>query len=362
MDKYKKEIMITGVVITGVLFLLGTGISYYFLSYDEFEHKGGTRLVLRVVTVEAITQELDRDALSILHELKSKDISFNSSRRGEGFFIDLIGINPKGEQTVFVFLTNTFGQSYEIHRSITQGKVDFRLSLNESDIRNIRESAVRQTMNTIKRRLSEFGVAKPRMRIQEEDNQEHKDQIIVEFPSVDDPERLKSLIGNTAQLKLCLVKKDGGGPFPSIEAAYEANRDTLDEYQILSYVGDSEQGAPLQYMVVRKDPVITGNDFNKVRSSRDQNGAPAVDFFLKSEGSELFAHVTAEHIGEHLAIIIDEKVYSYPIIQTRISDQGMITGKFTQQEANDLALLLSTGALPASVQILRESYVPPVND
>jgi preprotein translocase subunit SecD len=239
---------------------------------------------------------------------------------------------------------------------------DFQLLLKESNIHNIRESAVRQTMDTIRRRLSEFGIAKPRLRLHDEINQENQDQIIVEFPSVDDPERLKSLIGNTAQLKLCLVKKEGGGPFSSIEAAYEANSGALDEYQILSYIGDSGRGAPAEYMVVRKDPVITGNDFNKVRPSTDSNGRPAVSFFLKAEGANLFSRATADHIGENLAIILDDQVYNYPTIQGQISDEGIITGNFTRQAANDLALLLSTGALPASVQVLQESYVPPVDD
>ena len=362
MDKYKKDILLTGIVIIGILFLLGTGLSYFYLSYDAFEHKGGTRLVIRVVTDEAVTQQLDRNALSILQELKSKDISLDSSLRGEGFSIDVNGINLQERQTALGFLNETFGQSYEIRSMITQGKADFRLSLKESEIHNIRESAVRQTMNTIRRRLSEFGISKPRLRLQDENNRENQDQIVVEFPSVEDPGRLKSLIGNTAQLKICLVKKEGGGPFSSIEDAYEANSEALDEYRILSYIGDPGRGAAPEYMVVRKDPVITGNDFKKVRPSRDSNGNPAVAFYLKSEGSELFARTTSEHIGENLAIILDDKVYSYPTIQARISGEGIITGNFTRQAANDLALLLSTGALPASIQILQESYVPPAGD
>ena len=362
MDKYKKDILLTGIVIIGILFLLGTGLSYFYLSYDEFEHKGGTRLVLRVATDEAVTQKLDRDAFSILQELKSKDISFDSSLRGEGFFIEVNGINLQEEQAVLGFLNKIFGQSYEIRSMIAQGKADFLLSLKESDIHNIREFAVRQTMDTIRRRLSELGISKPRLRLHDENNQENQDQIVVEFPSVDDPGRLKSLIGNTAQFKLCLVKKEGGGPFSSIEAAYEANSEALDEYQILRYVGDSGRGAAPEYMVVRKDPVITGNDFKKTRPSTDKNGRPAVSFFLKAEGANLFSRVTADHIGESLAIILDDKVYNYPTIQARISNEGIITGNFTRQAANDLALLLSTGALPASIQILQESYVPPAGD
>ena len=102
MDKYKKDILLTGIVIIGILFLLGTGLSYFYLSYDAFEHKGGTRLVIRVVTDEAVTQQLDRNALSILQELKSKDISLDSSLRGEGFSIDVNGINLQERQTALL--------------------------------------------------------------------------------------------------------------------------------------------------------------------------------------------------------------------------------------------------------------------
>ena len=319
--------------------------------------QGGIHLVLQVVTDEALNQELDQDARSISQSLKTKEIAFDSSRRGEGFFIQVSGIDSAGEKAAREYLDDTYGRSYEIGSRVTEGKTDYTLSFRKSDIRTTRESTVRQAMETVRRRVDQFGVAEPSLQLYGESGEDIQDQIIVELPGVDDPERVKSLIGETAQLKLSLVKKSEGGPFSSIEAAYEANKDVMDEYQILSYVGDSDRGAAAQYMVIRKDPVITGNDLKKARASSDGNGAPAVSFFLKSEGSELFARATADHIGENLAIVLDDKVYSFPTIKGKISDEGQITGSFTQQEANDLALLLSTGALPASLKILDERSV-----
>jgi preprotein translocase subunit SecD len=319
--------------------------------------QGGIHLVLQVVTDEALNQELDQDALSISQSLKSKDVVFDSSRRGEGLFIEVDGVDEAGEEEASDFLNDTYGRSYDIQSRVTEGKTNFTLSFRESDVRNLRESTVRQAMETVRRRVDEFGVSEPSLQLYGESGGEIQDQIIVELPGVDDPERVKKLLKNTAQLKLCLVKKDGGGPFSSIEAAYEANSEALDDYQILSYIGDSGRGAAPEYMVVRKNPVITGKDLKKARPSTDKNGRPAVSFFLKAEGANLFSRATADHIGENLAIILDDRVYNYPTIQARISDEGIITGNFTQQAANDLALLLSTGALPASLKILDEHSV-----
>ncbi len=319
--------------------------------------QGGIHLVIQVVTDDALNQELDQDALGIAREFKEEDIAFDSSRRGDGYFINVVGVDSAAESGARDLLDDIYGGNYEIRSRVTEGRTDFTLNLRESEIRSMRESTVRQAMQTLRRRVDAFGVSEPSLQLYGESGEDVQDQIIVELPGVDDPDRVKEIIKDTAQLELRLVKKQNGGPFPSIEDAYEANPGVFDEYEILRFARDARGGGPAEYLVVRKDSVITGKDLKKARPSTDSNGAPAVSFFLKSEGADLFERATREHIGDYLAIVLDDEVHSYPQIEATIRDEGIITGSFTQQAANDLALLLSTGALPASLRILDERSV-----
>ncbi len=319
--------------------------------------QGGIHLVVQVVTDDALNQELNQDAGAISRELKSKEIAFDASRRGNGYSIDVTGIDSAAAGEVRDLLNDEYGGSYLVQSKVTEGKTDYTLTLRDAEIRTMRESTVRQAMETLRRRVDAFGVSESSLQLYGESGEDVQDQIIVELPGVDDPERVKEILRDTAQLELRLVKKQNGGPFPSIEAAYEANPGAFDEYDILRVARNAREGGPPEYMVVRKDSVITGKDLKKARPSTDSNGAPAVSFYLKSEGAQLFERATREHIGDNLAIVLDDEVYSYPTINDTIRDQGIITGSFTQQKANDLAMLLSTGALPASLKILDERSV-----
>jgi protein-export membrane protein SecD len=327
---------------------------------DEFERKGGTRLILQIGTNEVVTQELDQVAQNIARDLKSKKIAFDSSKRGNGFVINVSGI----DSTFFVeaedYLQNVFKQNYDIQSKIAEGRTDFTLVLQEAQIRAIRESTVRQAMETLRRRMTEMSLSNPRVRLSDKNNQGIKDQIIVEFPDVDGPERVKALLSNTAQLTVCLVHDKYNAPFSSLESAVNTLGKIPEGYQLLPY-GVADRNSPAQFILVRIDPVITSKDIKTARGSMDQNGSPAISFFLTADGGDRFAQATSEHIGRKLAIVLNGTVYSAPTINEKIGSEGMINGKFTQQAAEDLALLLRSGALPASVRILQEIHVPPAD-
>jgi preprotein translocase subunit SecD len=320
--------------------------------------KGGIHLVLRVVTDDALNQELLQDADRISQELKSKSIPFASSKKGNGYGIDIAGVDPANANTVRTYLDSLYGLKYNVRSGISDEKTNFVLTLASSYIRDTRESTVRQALETIRRRVDALGVTEPTLQIYGGSGQEVQDQIIVELPGIDDPDRVKGLIENTAQLKLCLVKKENGGPFQTIESAVSENGGRIpDEYEVLVYRDDSEDQVRLEYLVVNKTPVITGKDLKTARRGPDSNGAPAVNFFLTSDGARLFGDATGKHVGERLAIILDNRVNSAPVIHSKIDAEGIIQGSFTVQAAEDLALLLRSGALPASLQILEERGV-----
>jgi preprotein translocase subunit SecD len=319
--------------------------------------KGGIHLVLRVVTDDALNQELVQDADRIAQELKSKNLQFAGCKKGNGPSVELTGIDPARAGEVRSYLDSTYDRKYSVRSSVSEGKTSFSLAFTPAYTRELQESTVRQALETIRRRVDALGVTEPTLQIYGS-GQEVQDQIIVELPGIDDPERVKSLIENTAQLELRLVKKDNGGPYSSIDAAVQANGGIVPEgYEILSSRENREQSNQPEFMVVSKSAVITGKDLKTARQSTDSNGAPAVGFFLTSDGAELFSRATGDHIGERLAIVLDKVVNSAPVIQDRIGAEGIIHGRFTMQEANDLALLLRSGALPASLKTEAEQSV-----
>jgi preprotein translocase subunit SecD len=318
--------------------------------------KGGTHLVLKVVTDDALNRELQQDAEKISQEMRSKSISFASCKQGNGYTVAINGVDPARANEVRAYLDSIYAQKYDVSSSVIDGKTNYNISLANSFLKTTRESTVRQALETIRRRVDALGVTEPTLQIYGESKEKVEDQIIVELPGIDDPDRVKDLISVTSQLRLCLVKKENGGPFASPEKAVEENGGLIPEdYQVLPY--RERDSVQLQYLVVNTVPVITGKDLKTARRGVDRNGRPAVNFFLTSDGSKLFGYATGKHITERLAIILDNVISSAPVINSQIESEGIIEGGFTAPQAEDLALLLRSGALPASLQILRDQSV-----
>jgi preprotein translocase subunit SecD len=320
--------------------------------------QGGIHLVLRVVTDDALNQELLQDSQRITQELKTKNISFDSSKKGNGYSVELAGIDPAKESEVRSYLDSAYNRKYTLRSSISEGKTNFSLALTASWIKETRESTVRQALETIRRRVDQYGVSEPNLQIYGGASKDVADQIIVELPGVDDPERVKDLIKDTAQLQLCLVKKENGGPFATIEGAVQANGGSIpDEYQVIEDREDRTDRNVIQYRVVSKVPVITGKDLKTARRGNDKNGNPAVNFYLTSDGAKPFSRATGDHIGEYLAVVLDNQIVSAPVINSQIDSDGIIEGRFTIQQAEDLSLKLRSGALPARLQIDQDQRV-----
>jgi preprotein translocase subunit SecD len=354
-----------------ILIVLFMGICiFYFVSPKEqgepylsrmnlgLDLKGGIHLVLQVVTDDAINRELLQDAERISHELKSRDLHFDDSRKGIGYTLEVTGIDAAQDSLVRSYLDGMMGGQYSLRRTVVEDSVNFTLTMSPSYIRRTREETVQQALETVRRRVDALGVVEPTLQIYGGRGQEVKDQIIVELPGVDDPERVKELIESTAQLELCLVKSENGGPFSSIESAIQANAGRIpDAYEIFPYVDDRGTARQIEYIVVNRTPVITGREIKTARTSTDEMGAPAVNFFLTSDGAVRFTRATEQNVGERLAIVLDKRVTSAPVIRDRIGAEGIITGNFTSQQASDLAMLLRSGALPASLNILHDQTV-----
>ncbi len=319
--------------------------------------KGGIHMVLQVLTNQAVSAELDQMAERVERDLRDKNVPFDTARR-EGTSILIAQVEPDSEREVRDYLDSSgITIAYNLERISEAGGITFRLSLKQTELRQIQDTTVRQALEVIRKRVDEMGLREPVIQLYGGRAGSIPDQIIVELPGVDDPARVKDIIRSTAQLELKLVHPQQQGVFPSREEALKAIDGRLTEYEVLPYLGG--RGESSGWIVVRRAASITGRDLKNARQTFGQFNQPEVSFFLKPDGARTFARVTETNVGKRLAIVLDKKVYSAPTIRSRIEDSGVIEGIGSLAEAQDLALILRTGALPASLAIREERIVGP---
>jgi len=331
-----------------ILIFLVIGFSIYFFVPPSkkvklgLDLKGGMHLVLQVVTDDAVKMERDQEILRLKSLLEDEGIKVGNIY-GKGIAtIAVEGVPSERERDFDALIKANFG-NWE-YSGVVEGKAE--LNLKPKVITAIRENAVEEALETIRRRVDEFGIAEPVIQRQGL----HGDKIVVELPGVDDPKRVRALIKNTALLELKLVKD---GPFPTKEDALKKYGGKLPEdLQILPSRG---QG----YYVVERAAAVTGRDLKTARRCVDKYNLPAVCFQLNAEGARKFEKVTSQNVGRQLAIVLDNVIESAPSIRSTIFDSGIIEGSFTGEEAHDLALILRTGSLPASIKIIEERTIGP---
>lgn len=216
---------------------------------------------------------------------------------------------------------------------------DGTLEIKYSDVEmnKLKMRVVEQSIEIVRRRIDELGTKEPVIQSQ------GSDRIVVQLPGLQNPEYVKTLLGKTAKMSFHLVD--------SRSTASEAKRGKLAASSKLA------QGSAGEYYVISRKPVISGENLVDAQPSF-QEGEPVVSFKFNSLGGKKFGEVTKENIGERLAIVLDNEVISAPTIQSAIlGGSGIISGNFTVKSANDLALLLRSGALPAPLEVLEERTV-----
>ena len=309
--------------------------------------RGGVHLVLRVQTDDALRLTTDQDSARLQEELKRRSIPATVSIVDVTTFrVD--GVPPAQDQA---FRQVAEQEAVNFDRSTgTNGTYTFRMRPNIAQ--TLREEAVVQARQTIERRVNELGVAEPSIA------QQGADQILVQLPGVTDIDRAKEIIGSPGLLELKLVEQ---GPATSREDLLRGTGGVVPpDMEVLTGAADPGAGStgPLYYLV-RRVAVVTGKDLRNARPQLDENNMPAVGFTLNSQGAATFARVTGESVGRFLAIVLDRNVVSAPRINSRIAAEGQIAGGFTQEEAQDLSLVLRSGALPATLTYLQEQTIGP---
>jgi preprotein translocase subunit SecD len=307
--------------------------------------QGGTHMLLEVKLDAAVHTTLTRRADDLKRELKLNQLAFNQlSVEPSGAL--LVELKSSAERTAFQQLAErSFGEFLLAPAEAAGGGAAFQLKLRPSEEDRIRRGAMDQALETIRNRIDQLGVRETTV-AREGDN-----DILVQLPGIQDPARAKELIGKTAVLEFKLVDDSHNvqdalqsGPPPGDEIIYGPPR-----------------GEGREPYLVETPVLMTGDSVvdARVRPGSRLEG-PYVSVDLDQRGARIFDAVTADNVGRRLAIILDNTVYSAPVIKERIpGGKVSITGRFSLDEAHDLAIVLRSGALPAPVEIIEERTVGP---
>ncbi len=315
--------------------------------------KGGTHLVLQVHVDDAVKVTTDQAMEQLRDEMNSKNIPYTSIDR-QGISSILIKGVPTAKLDALQSLVADQFSIWTLGPVAGQPNAQL-LSMKVSEVNLIRNQALDQSRTTIRRRIDALGLVGPEVA----DYGQGDYELVVQLPGVTDTARVKHIIKATAMLELKIVR---GGPFPSREAALSNYGGVLPPGTELvpgkSDTSSSSSSGQVWYLL-NQVAAVTGRDLTGAQPSTGQNGSAIVNFNLTHDGAARFSEVTGKNVGKQLAIVLDGRVQSAPVIQSQISDSGQITGSFTPQQAADLALMLRSGALPASITYLMENTVGP---
>ncbi|HEY8370600.1 MAG TPA: protein translocase subunit SecD [Thermodesulfobacteriota bacterium] len=310
--------------------------------------QGGMHLLLEVDAPKAVESRLAAYASEIRQVLQ---------RREAGLAV----VEPRGDHLAVTY--QSAAQAAEAEAAIrnelpglvqqrrqegTGGRVTVVYALSSDEVTRLSSDAVAQAVEVLRNRIDQFGVTEPVIARQ------GSNQIVVQLPGVKDPKRAIDLIGRTAQLEFKLVVDDpqaiqqalAGNPPPGTQLLQERN------------VNRQTGAVSEQPILVRREPLLTGEVLTDARVQRGPLNEPTVGISFDSRGTRIFGEVTSAHVGERLAIVLDDTVYSAPVIRQAITGgQAEISGSFTVNEAYDLAVVLKAGALPAPVKIVQNLTV-----
>jgi preprotein translocase subunit SecD len=306
--------------------------------------KGGVHLELRVQTDDALRLETDTETERLREELTKRNIPFTSLVAPDATHFRVEGV-PPAQEAAFRAAANEVSANFDRSPG-ANGTYVFAMKPNIQV--QLRDEAVVQARETLERRVNELGVTEPSI------SQQGTDQLLVQLPGVTDVERAKAIMGSPGLLELKIVERQA-----STREDLLVNGQVPSGMEIVPGAGGTGNAATTTFYLVRKVAAVTGRDLRNARPSLDENNQPAVSFTLSNEGGRKFGNVTGENIGRQLAIILDGRVQSAPSINGRITTDGRITGSFTNEEVNNLSLILRSGALPAKLDYLSERTIGP---
>lgn len=294
--------------------------------------QGGSNLLLEVKVDDVIRESMATVEESVRQALRENKIRYqNLQANNDSVAVKIDNLNQRNKAAgLFRKIDNDLNVSEE-------GDGTLRITYTEAALNNMKIKAVNQSIEIVRRRIDELGTKEPVIQRQ------GTDRIVVQLPGLQNPEYVKTLLGKTAKMAFHLVD--------SSSSAADARRGRLSNSSKLVKGSEGET-----YVISRK--AVVGGEHLVDAQPSFQEGEPVVSFKFNSIGGKKFGEATKNNIRERLAIVLDNEVISAPTIQTAIlGGSGIISGNFTVKSANDLALLLRSGALPAPLEVLEERTV-----
>lgn len=314
--------------------------------------RGGIHLVMQVKAEDALRAEATDAGEHLKTEAGKRGVTLGTVNPAthEGFTITMgEGVSPAAVSDLVKSALSPTDWAAD------QSGREMRVTFRDPARIEIEEQTLRQAVETIRNRVDALGVAEPAIQPQ------GRDRIVIQLPGVDDPARVKDIIGTTGLLELKIVDLKGG-PYSSPEAATAAYGGTIPaNLELVEGMSEDSEARTRTtvYYVLERAAGVTGRDLKNARVGQDRFNQPAVEFFLNAAGAEKFGRVTGDNVGRQLAIVLDKRVQSAPNIKSQITDNGIIEGNFTAERADALSLVLRSGALPAQLVILEERTVGP---
>lgn len=366
----QKNLLIKLAVIVGVLLIFvygifgipssfsGDGLKKAVLDHIHLglDLQGGTHLILQVQVNDAVKAESDR-AIETLRDEFSKahvtyaDISKPDPNRPEQIVIKGV---PLDSTTALRNIVKDKLEEYTLTAGAESTQV---LTLKPEVLAKLKTDTVEKSIEAIRQRVDALGVSEPAI---QRNGLGGENQILVELPGVDDLNRAKDIIQSTARLEL----RESRGVYPTEEAARQAQPNGLipPNMELMHGKSDSKGGGEMVYLVART-PVVSGTDIRDASAgTKSDTGEPIINFYINPGPAKKFGEFTEAHRKggpdpANLAIVLDNRVITAPEIRDRITDSGIIEGNLTPEEAKDKAMLLRSGALPASLHYLTERTV-----
>jgi preprotein translocase subunit SecD len=354
-----RTLLVLGLVCLAGLYLVptlaGTVPSWLGVLKDSkisygLDLQGGTHLILTVDVDEAVRKYVDVNAEQLRRQLRSEGVRAPQVRRSGDTQVT-VKVSGDDRDELEGVVSESF-PNFRVTSSNSDGELLVQeLALIEGEVSRVRQSAVDQSLETIRNRIDQFGVSEPIIQRQ------GTNDILVQLPGIQDPERAKELIGKTAVLEFKLVRDPNGDAYSAGGKPLPAGTEVL--YEIKK--GDLGQRRRGPALLVESQTLMTGDVVTEARVRPGElPNSRVVSMDFNSRGARLFEEITGANVNRQLAIILDDTIYSAPRIQERIGGgKAIITGSFTAEEARDLSIVLRTGALPAPVSIAEERTVGP---
>jgi preprotein translocase subunit SecD len=317
--------------------------------------QGGLHLVFEVEGDKAVETSTDRYANLIKDMLAKKKIQADLKRNALE-----IQISAATQQ-----VASAVKENFPLLDATASGQ-NIVLKISDREVKRIKDNAVDQALETIRNRVDQFGVAEPTI-IRQGEN-----EIVVQLPGVKDPRRAIELVGKTALLEFKIVDDEApvAAQLPQAVAPGDeekvlqqfADKIPTDDEVLFEKKVNKETGAVSKMpILLKKQAALTGNLLSEAKVNLDNRfGEPYVSISFNSEGAKLFEEVTGANVKKRLAIILDNTIYSAPVIQEKIGGgNAQITGNFTMDDAKDLSIVLKAGALPAPLKMLQNVTVGP---